>query len=166
MSPRDHTAEIRRREIQACAACDRGLMTDGRVCFVRIRLERFAFEAGAIVRRHGLELTLGGGFAGAALAEVMGPDEALATRLVGPFEVLLCESCLLGREAPDPMPGSILPRGVCRICGCTDNNGCPGGCAWVGICRTLYTPCTVNLMALLEKLQHRADLEAKEAQPS
>lgn len=35
-------------------------------------------------------------------------------------------SCLeCGAEIPPPGPG------VCRVCGCTDEYGCPEGCWWV-----------------------------------
>lgn len=34
-----------------------------------------------------------------------------------------CVEC--GAEVPPPGPG------VCRVCGCTDEYGCDGGCYWV-----------------------------------
>jgi hypothetical protein len=32
-------------------------------------------------------------------------------------------------------------RGVCRECGCTDDQACPGGCAWVDTRHTLCSRC-------------------------
>jgi hypothetical protein len=35
--------------------------------------------------------------------------------------------------APTIRPGGkfvFTPRGMCRVCGCTDERACPGGCIW------------------------------------
>jgi hypothetical protein len=32
-------------------------------------------------------------------------------------------------------------EGVCRVCGCTDQAACPGGCAWVDDAHTLCSQC-------------------------
>lgn len=34
----------------------------------------------------------------------------------------------------------ILNAGVCRVCGCTDDRACPGGCYWVepDLCSRCY----------------------------
>ena len=31
--------------------------------------------------------------------------------------------------------------GVCRVCGCTEENACEGGCAWANEEKTLCTAC-------------------------
>jgi len=32
-----------------------------------------------------------------------------------------------------------MTPGICRVCGCTDNNACPEGCSWAD---STYTLCT------------------------
>lgn len=41
-----------------------------------------------------------------------------------------------GEEIGIPVDGA----GVCRVCGCTDLNACPGGCFWVApdLCSVCY----------------------------
>ena len=56
---RDPAAEIRRRQLEKCATCGAGLMENGGITFMRVRLERFVFNVGAVSRRHGLELAAG-----------------------------------------------------------------------------------------------------------
>jgi len=36
------------------------------------------------------------------------------------------------------------PRGICRVCGCVDEDGCPEGCDWADKAHTCCTAC-VNL---------------------
>jgi hypothetical protein len=43
-----------------------------------------------------------------------------------------------------PDNSSADRAGVCRVCGCTDDNACPGGCAWVDAGRSLCSSCLVN----------------------
>lgn len=95
---RDPAAEIRRHQLEKCATCGAGLMENGGITFMRVRLERFVFNVGAVRRLHELETSRCGGWVGAALAEVMGLDEPLARRLGEPIEGLICQACGL---APD-----------------------------------------------------------------
>lgn len=46
-------------------------------------------------------------------------------------------------QAPPPVDGIELKPipGICRVCGCTADNPCPGGCAWTDKTRTLCTAC-------------------------
>jgi len=46
-------------------------------------------------------------------------------------------------QAPPPVDGIELKPipGVCQVCGCTEYNPCPGGCAWTDETRTLCTAC-------------------------
>lgn len=39
--------------------------------------------------------------------------------------------CLLGIFIADSDHSEVTPDGTCRVCGCTDLQACPGGCAWV-----------------------------------
>jgi hypothetical protein len=63
--------------------------------FWRLKLERMGMDAKAIQRRHGMEMMMGGGQAGAVLAEIMGPDEEIAKPIVPAQEVLVCEPCAM-----------------------------------------------------------------------
>jgi len=45
-----------------------------------------------------------------------------------------------GQEEP-PEPDQVPPAGVCRVCGCTEENPCPGGCGWTDKTRTICTRC-------------------------
>jgi hypothetical protein len=38
------------------------------------------------------------------------------------------------------MSGLLLP-GTCRICGCTDDEACEGGCFWLDSTATLCSQC-------------------------
>lgn len=39
------------------------------------------------------------------------------------------------------VPRPAFPRGVCRKCGCTWEDPCPGGCAWADGSETVCTEC-------------------------
>jgi hypothetical protein len=49
--------------------------------------------------------------------------------------------------APEKKPES----GVCRICGCTEEKPCKGGCAWTDKTKTLCTACQMAKEHLWEK---------------
>jgi hypothetical protein len=51
------------------------------------------------------------------------PDCGEVLNLTANLEVWTCPYC--GAKIPPPGPG------VCRVCGCTDECGCPEGCWWV-----------------------------------
>lgn len=44
--------------------------------------------------------------------------------------------------------GPLLEHGVCRSCGCTDENACPGGCSWLDEEHTLCSACVVERQEL------------------
>lgn len=41
----------------------------------------------------------------------------------------------------EPKKHEDVKPGVCRICGCTDDNACEGGCSWVNKDHTLCSAC-------------------------
>jgi hypothetical protein len=67
---------FKQKDIQPCAICSKGLMHSGMPLFYRLRIERFGLDGKAVSRQAGLEHLLGGS---ALLANVMGPDENMAT---------------------------------------------------------------------------------------
>ncbi len=83
---------MKQREIQKCAACDKGVMHAGSPIFYRVRLEQMAINVPAVERQHGLELVLG---RNAPLAAIMGPNEDLAVPLGKAETLLLCQTCAL-----------------------------------------------------------------------
>ncbi len=49
-------------------------------------------------------------------------------------------------------PGTRKPTsGVCRVCGCTDEWACEGGCGWVDAAQTLCSSLLCSLADLLRK---------------
>jgi len=46
-----------------------------------------------------------------------------------------------------------VPRGVCRVCGCTDDRGCPGGCYWVDEDATLCSLCADDMASETDPLE-------------
>lgn len=44
---------------------------------------------------------------------------------------------LTEREQERPRPRA----GVCRLCGCTEERACPGGCSWANATRTICSRC-------------------------
>jgi hypothetical protein len=91
----DNLPGLKRAEITKCVLCGNGLARGGAICFYRVRVEQFVFDARAIDRRHGLETFFGGGGPGAALAQAMGPDEDLAKQMSDSKPRLVCQSCAL-----------------------------------------------------------------------
>lgn len=81
---------MKQRDLKNCALCDRGLMHGGRLTFFRLLLEYMLINTGAVMRQHGLELSVG---KAAPLAVIMGPDENLAEPVGERHEVLICLDC-------------------------------------------------------------------------
>lgn len=83
-------------ELQACAICGKGVMHSGVPLFYRVRIEHMGIDANAVRQVHGLETMLGN----AALARVMGPDPDIATPIVDPHTVLVCQPCAIESGRP------------------------------------------------------------------
>lgn len=86
---------LKRADITPCIVCDKGMMHDNNISFYRITAQHFIADLVAIQRRHGHELMMGGGSAGAMLAEIMGPGEDLAKAPSAPETFLICQPCAL-----------------------------------------------------------------------
>ena len=78
-------------------------MASGLPLFWRVRIERFGISAPAVQRQTGLAMLLGS----AALASVMGPDEDLASPMMEPKTVTICDTC--GTERFLPIAAIALP---------------------------------------------------------
>jgi hypothetical protein len=94
-------------EIKKCTMCGKGVMHTGLPLFWRVTIERFGISLDAVQRRHGLEQYFGGGYVGATLAGVMGPDEQIAQPVMLPVTLILCEEC-----AMQDVPIAALPEYV------------------------------------------------------
>ena len=73
--------------------------------FFRVKIETMGIDVANVRRHAGLEDYFGGGNAGAALADVMGPSLDIASPIGGNNEVelLVCQSCAL-----EPRPLMLL----------------------------------------------------------
>jgi hypothetical protein len=77
------------REAAECARCHKKIGASGLPLFWRVRIERYGLDVRALERQQGLAMIVGS----AALAQVLGPDEDLATPVMDPVTVTICESC-------------------------------------------------------------------------
>lgn len=89
---------LKRKDIQKCCACGRGVMHDGLLTFYRVTLEQHAVDLGAVQRLNGLEQMVS-----PVLAAVMGPDEDLTAVISAPTTKLVCEECALTQPIADLM---------------------------------------------------------------
>jgi len=89
---------VKRKELQKCSTCHNGVMHTGLPIFWIIEVQRFGVDPGAVQRRHGLELMLNS----PVLADVMGPDEALAKPITPgePTRLFICEMCISDKFIP------------------------------------------------------------------
>lgn len=78
------------REIATCSGCGRGLAHAGNPDFYVIEARQMIFDAGALTRRHGLDLMIGN----PRIAQVFSPDEDLAHELP-PVRLGFCQPCAL-----------------------------------------------------------------------
>lgn len=90
----DEMPGLKQSEIRKCAHCTQGVAHDGNLTFYRIHVERYILDPGAIQERHGLELMMGGGMGGAALAGVLGPNKDIAKQL-DKSTYTICQDCIL-----------------------------------------------------------------------
>lgn len=94
------------RECSTCAMCNMPIGASGLPIFWRVTVERFGLDMAALQRQQGLAMMLGGN---GGLAMLMGPDEDLATPIMGPMKLTICEGCCtkntciaaLAEEVPD-----------------------------------------------------------------
>lgn len=79
------------REHATCNVCGRKTLASGLPLFWRVTVERFGVDLHACQRQDGLATFIGS----TAIAGVMGPDEDLATPMMAPAKVTVCEPCML-----------------------------------------------------------------------
>jgi hypothetical protein len=91
---------MKRKEFQKCGVCDKGVAHNRDLIFFRVSVERFVLDPGAIQQAQGLEMMLGGGNMGAALADIMGTDEDLAKPLGEKLTIFLCQGCAVEHSTP------------------------------------------------------------------
>jgi len=51
----------------------------------------------------------------------------------------------------NPVNPALVKSGTCRLCGCTEEKFCPGGCAWTDKTKTICTACQMAKEHLWEK---------------
>jgi len=97
---------FKRKDIESCILCDRGVMHDNNMVFTRITLEAFVINLPAVRRMHGLEMMLGS----PALAHVMGQDEDVAKSVDGQVFALVCLECRMKPVSIDGLLERIETR--------------------------------------------------------
>lgn len=88
---------MKKKDFKNCALCGEGMMHNGGILFFRIKIERMGMNLRAIQETHGMEMMMGGGQAGAALASVMGTDPEIA-KAVTSDTALICDECATEKE--------------------------------------------------------------------
>lgn len=82
--------ELRKHAI--CDNCKKPIGHTQLPLFWTVTIDRWGIDLQAMRRQSGLSMLLGS----TNLAQVMGADEDMATRILGPVELTLCEECALG----------------------------------------------------------------------
>ena len=80
---------MKRDSIKPCIACGKGIAHDNNLVFFQVKITQLIIDTRAIQRITGLEAMLDS----PALAQIMGSDEDLATK-VGEQEAFVCMSCI------------------------------------------------------------------------
>ena len=88
---------MKRKDIQPCAICGKGVMHDNMMVFYRVKLDYMIANFPAIERQAGLEMMLGGN---AMIAHAMGPDEDLAISM-NEQSFLLCFDCAIRHQVAE-----------------------------------------------------------------
>lgn len=81
---------MKHKDFKPCHLCKKGIAHDGHFLFLKIRVQRYGLDAGALKRAHGLEMMMGGN---AMLANIMGPNEDLAKPVDDSGDLLICHEC-------------------------------------------------------------------------
>jgi len=74
-----------------CGLCKKPIMNGGLPLFWRITIERFGIDVSAAKRQDGLAQLLGS----SALANVMGTDADMASPVMEPTSISVCEPCAM-----------------------------------------------------------------------
>ena len=79
---------MKQKDLTKCAFCGKGMMHNGCIQFFEITISRYMVKLGAVRQQAGLEMMIGG-----QLAEAMGPNEDMATKIGKPSRSLICNDC-------------------------------------------------------------------------
>lgn len=101
---------FKKKELEKCLGCSRGVAHDNNLIFYRVAVERFMLDPSGVQRTHGLETFFGGGAQGASLAAIMGDDPDIANCVDGKHTLLLCQDCALGVSREPCQPGVLLDK--------------------------------------------------------
>ncbi len=85
------------REHAVCSLCNRRIGEAGVPIFYRLQIDTFGLDLNALQRQQGLTMQLGGE---AALAAVMGPDEAMANPVGDTVTLTVCHQCAIDARYP------------------------------------------------------------------
>lgn len=85
---------MKQSEMRPCVCCGRGIMHGGDIVAYRVTVEQHLVDVGAVQRQHGLEMMMGGGMGGAAIAAVMGTNSDL-TKMASSVSGLICQPCFM-----------------------------------------------------------------------
>jgi hypothetical protein len=78
------------RELAECGVCHKPFGHTGIPLFWRVRVTRYGINLRTVKAQDGLAQMMGGS---SELAAVMGPDKDMASPVMGPVEVTVCEAC-------------------------------------------------------------------------
>ena len=92
------------RSKSTCAVCGNKILACGIPLFYTLELRRHAIDMAALNRKAGLEMMLNS----PALASVMGPDEDMASEVISPVTITVCEAC----NCSNISIGLILAKGT------------------------------------------------------
>jgi hypothetical protein len=84
------------RQHATCTACRKPVLHTGVPLFWRVTIERFGVDTRAAVRQDSLAAFIGS----TRIASVMGPDEDMATPMMEPVTITLCETCACSWRTP------------------------------------------------------------------
>ena len=85
---------MREKELRArgtCSNCKQKIGQSGLPLFWTCTLTRWGLDLQAIKRQDGMTAMMGGH---AMLAQIMGPDEEMAKKVMGPVTLTICETCI------------------------------------------------------------------------
>jgi hypothetical protein len=83
------------RHLSTCAVCGLKIGQTPIPVFWKVTIERHGIDMNAVRRQSGLAMMLGGN---GVLASVMGPDDEMTQKLMGPVTMMVCDSCGCGSE--------------------------------------------------------------------
>lgn len=81
---------MKQSDIKSCMSCGEGVMHDRQMTFYTVDVTHWIVDIGAIQRQHGLEQHMGHG---AALAQILGPDEDIAKSMESVKNIWVCQLC-------------------------------------------------------------------------